>query len=284
MTLLAELISSGERSSFPNIYSLSELKKKNSVCFIYCLCFKTDEEKFLNVILPMRETCTGSRWRQRNKGEQGCTHPMRPRTRPGHDLLSPELPEAPRASSASPALSACALLLRLTSSCRRHPLTLRTQLPAWHFCPGSLSPALACTEISQRACSRLLGASSLVFHSAGLQWSPRSCLSHEFPGNAEAAGLGPHCWDPLLLWCPTNTHSLDKDKVLPLNYKAMQFWPLPSFLGLSNNILSWASKLLLQGPSPSFFKGDILPAATATHTCSTISPPFPTCISKVLFV
>ena len=79
------------------------------------------------------------------------------------------------------------------------------------------------------------------------------------------------------------THSLwIKTKYYP--WITRPCWPLPSFLGLSNNILSWASKLLLQGASPSFFKGAILPAATATHACSTIWPPFPTWISKVLFV
>ena len=98
MTLLAELISSGERGSFPNIYSLCELKKK-CVCFIYCLCFKTDEEKVLNAILPMRETCIGNRWRQRNKGEQECRRQVKPRMSLGR-IFPPQnslrLPGPPR--------------------------------------------------------------------------------------------------------------------------------------------------------------------------------------------
>lgn len=177
----------------------------------------------------MQETCTGSRWRQRNKGEQGCTHPMRPPGRGQVMIFSPpELPEAPRASSASPALSACALLeADFIMPTPPNPTDSQTA-SCLAFLPGRLSLALACTEISQRACPRLLGASSR-FHS-GLQWSPKLPFPARFPGNVEAAGLGPHCWDPLLLCgCPTSTHSLDKDKVLPPGpYKAMQCGLSPS--------------------------------------------------------
>lgn len=88
--------------------SLTELKKKKKYVFYILPMLQNRLRKVLKCnSIYIRETYSGSRWRQWNKEKQGHTLKMKPSMSLGHNLLSAGLPEAPRASSVSPVLSAC---------------------------------------------------------------------------------------------------------------------------------------------------------------------------------
>lgn len=289
MTPLAELVFSGERGSFPNTYLPYWVKKKKKYVFYILPMLQNRLRKVLKCnSIYIWETYIGSRWRQWNKEKQGHTHKMKPSMSLGHDLLSAGLPEAPRASPVSPVLSACMVFWCwfhhadptpshwLTAPCSQTSISaLAVFLQLWHAqeSPGELVKNADC-------------------------WAPLPEFFIQQVWSGAWEGAFPTSFQVMLkLWVwgaqfetqssdgfQYNRHPLDQDNVFPLT--CMQFWLLPSSLGLFSKILSWASKLLLQCPSPSFLSKPsfLLPHMQFPLTTNLVSQPLPTPISNALFV
>lgn len=156
---------------------------------------------------------------------------MRPLGR-GQVMISlPRAPWGPRASSASPAPSAsCPFSWSWLHHADATPAPLTLREPSFlslAFLPWQAFSSFGMHRNLPESLSKIAGCFFLVFIQQVCSGAREVAFPMSFQVMRKLQVWDSHCWDPLLLWCPTNTHSLDKDKVLPLNYKAMA-WPLPS--------------------------------------------------------